>query len=116
MSLHGALHNPVVLLYAAAACALLRGAGLLPALLRGLGKDVDHAWRAYRGWLLMVPLTALAIVLGREAAIVYFTLIGLLGVQEFSRATGLDGDRYLTAGVYLGVLAVGAVALVPGSF
>jgi phosphatidate cytidylyltransferase len=32
---------------------------------------------------------------------------------EFARATGLSGDRYLTAGVSFGILAEGAAALLP---
>src|SRR5205814_1985541 len=51
--------------------------------------------------------------LGREATIVFFTAVALLGFREFARATGLDGDGYITGGAYLGILAVGVATLVP---
>src|SRR5437868_1845901 len=97
MSPRAALESPVALFYAALAFGLLLGAGLVLAVLRwGLHKNVDQAWQSYRGWLRMVPLTAAAIFLGREATIVFFTGVALLGFHEFARATGLLGDLYLT--------------------
>src|SRR5438552_13963157 len=114
MSPREALRSPVALFYAAVAFGLLLVAGLLLAVLRwGLRKNVDQAWQSYRGWLFIVPLTAAALFLGREATIVFFTGVALLGFKEFARATGLDGDGYLTAGVCLGIVAAGVVALVP---
>src|SRR5213592_4667609 len=108
MSPQEAYRSQVVLFYAALVYGLLLAAGLLLALLRwGLRKDVGQAWQAYRGWLFMVPLTTLAIVLGREATIAFFTVVALLGFREFARATGLDGDGTITGGAYLGILAVG---------
>jgi len=109
-----AFRSQVVLFYAALVYGLLLAAGLLLALLRwGLGKNVDHAWQSYRGWLVLVPLTTLAILLGREATIIFFTVVALLGFQEFAQATGLASDGYITAGAYLGILAVGVATLVP---
>jgi phosphatidate cytidylyltransferase len=114
MSPREALQSPVALFYAAAAFGVLFVAGLVLAVLRWLlNKNVDHAWQSYRGWLLMVPLIAMAIFLGREATIVFFTGVGLLGFREFARATVLDEDRSLTSVVYLGIVAMGVVALVP---
>ncbi len=104
------LRSPVALFYAAAAFGLLLAAGLVFAALR---LHSGPAWQAYRGWLFIVPVTAIALILGRESAIVFFTAVGLLGFREFARTTGLSEDRYLTGGVYLGILAVGVVALVP---
>jgi phosphatidate cytidylyltransferase len=114
MSPREALRSPVALFYIALAFGLLLGAGLLLAVLRwGLRRNVDQAWQSYRGWLFIVPLTGAALFLGREAAIVFFTGVALLGFREFARATGLYEDGYLTGGVHLGILAVGVVALVP---
>jgi phosphatidate cytidylyltransferase len=110
MSPREALQSPVALFYGALTFGLLVVGGLLLALWR---KDVDQARQAYRGWLVLVPVTAVAIFLGREATILFFTGVGLLGFKEFARATGLCGDGYLTGGVYLGILAAGVVALVP---
>src|SRR5437588_3052233 len=114
MSPRAALDSPVALFYIALACGLLLASGVVLAVLRwGLGKRVDAAWQSYRGWLVMVPLTGVALFLGRETAIAFFTAVALLGFQEFARATGLYKDPYLTGGVHLGILAAGVVALVP---
>src|SRR5262249_49490856 len=43
----------------------------------------------------------------------FFTVVGLLGFREFARATALAEERWLTAGVHIGILAVGVAALVP---
>jgi len=110
MSPREAFQSQIVLFYAASAFGLLLVAGLLLGVLR---KNVDYARRAYRGWLVMVPVTAVALILGRESAIIFFTGVGLLGFREFARATGLDADWFLTGGVYVGILAAGIVALVP---
>ncbi len=114
MSLQEALRSPVVLFYATLVYGLLLAAGLLLGWLRwGLGKDVGHAWQSYRGWLVLIPLTTVALVLGREATIVFFTVVALLAFREFARATRLERDGYLTGGVSLGIVAVGVAALVP---
>src|SRR5712692_3441539 len=57
MSPQAALANPVFLFYLAVAAGLLLLAGTALAVLHwGFHKDVDQAWRSYRGWLIMVPL------------------------------------------------------------
>src|SRR5690349_10921523 len=97
------LRDQVLLFYAALVYGLLLVAGLLLGLLRwGLRRDVGHAWQSYRGWLCMVPVATVAILLGREAVIVFFTGVSLLGFREFARASGLDADGLCTCGVYLG--------------
>lgn len=114
MSPREALQSPVVHFYLALIFGLLLVAGLLLTVLRwGLRKNVNQAWQAYRGWLFIAPITAAAILLGREPTIIFFTAVGLLGFKEFARATGLSGDWLLTGGVYVGILAAGLVALVP---
>src|SRR4051794_1236605 len=114
MSPRAALQNPVALFYIAVALGLLLGAGLLLGVLRWrLGNKVGHAWQSYRGWLLIIPLTGVALFLGRETAVVFFPAVALLGFREFARATGLSADRYLSGGVCVGILAAGVAALVP---
>ncbi|OAI53227.1 hypothetical protein AYO44_16160 [Planctomycetaceae bacterium SCGC AG-212-F19] len=114
MSPRAALQSPVALFYLALAIALLSAAGLLLAFLRwALCKHVEQAWQSYRGWLIMVPLIAAAMFVGRETTIFFFTGVMLLGFGEFARATGLDVDRGLTGGVCLGILAAGVAALLP---
>jgi phosphatidate cytidylyltransferase len=110
MSPRAALQSPVFLFYAAVVFGLLLVAGVLLGVLR---KKMGQAWRAYCGWLWMVPIAAVAVFLGREAAIVFFTGVGLVGFLEFAQATGLSGDRHMTGAVSLGIVATGAVALVP---
>jgi phosphatidate cytidylyltransferase len=112
MSPTHALQSPVFLFYLALTASLLVLAGVVLAMLKwGLRKDVGHAWAAYGGWLFMVPLLLLAFFLGREACIVFLTLVALFGFQEFARATVLYHDRIMTGTVYLGIIATGAVCL-----
>src|SRR6516165_6869495 len=102
MSVQAALASEVVRFYLILAAALLLAAGAVLAGLRwGLGKPVEHAWHAYLSWLLIVPLLALAIVLGRATTITFFTLLAILGLKEFARATGLYADWIMTGAVYL---------------
>src|SRR5260370_39505803 len=111
MSPHAALTNPVFQFYVALAGGLLLGAGVLLAVLKwGLGRDVEHALNAYRGWLLMGPPVLGCIFLGRIATIILVTLIAALGFKEFARATGLYGDWIMTGGVYAGMLCLGYVS------
>ncbi len=113
MSPHAAMESTVFLFYLSVAAGLLVLAGAVMAGLRwGLGKNVDHAWQSYRGWLIMVPLLLGAIFLGRTAAIVFFTVLAIFGCKEFARATGLYRDWFMTGGVYLGILAGGVTSLV----
>jgi phosphatidate cytidylyltransferase len=114
MSPSTALASSIFRFYATLAVGLLLGAGVLLAVLRwGFHKNIDHAWKAYRGWLFVVPLLLLTIFLGRESTIVFFTLVALFGCKEFARATGLYQDWFMTGAVYLGIIATGVLALVP---
>ncbi len=113
MSPSVALASPVFRFYVALGAALLLGAGAVLAILRfGLGKNVEHAWKAYVGWLIMIPLGLGVIFLGREATIAFLTVLAIFGFKEFARATGLYIDWWMTGAVYVGILAVGAVSLV----
>jgi phosphatidate cytidylyltransferase len=110
MSPARALQSPVFLFYLALAAGLLVLGGVVLAVLEwGLRRKVGHAWSAYRGWLLMVPLLLLVFFLGRTACIVFVTLVALAGFQEFARATGLVRDRIVTGAVHLGIGATGVV-------
>jgi phosphatidate cytidylyltransferase len=107
-----ALQSPVFLFYAALAAGLLVSGGVVLAMLKwGLRKNVGHAWTAYSGWLFMVPLLLLVYFLGREACIVFLTLVALFGFQEFARATGLGRDWIMTGAVHLGIGATCVVCL-----
>jgi phosphatidate cytidylyltransferase len=107
-----ALHSPVFQFYAAVALGILLVAGLVLATLRwGLHKNVEHAWKSYCGWLVMVPLLLLVLFLGRIPSIVFFTAVGIFGFKEFARATGLYRDWYMTGAVYLAMIATGCLCL-----
>ncbi len=114
MTPSAALHSNVYLTYLAIAVGLLAtGGAVIGALGLGLKRDVGHAWSAYRGWLVMVPLILFVVFLGRAAVITTLTVVAVLAFREFGRATGLDRDRWMTPVIYLGPVAVGLICLVP---
>jgi phosphatidate cytidylyltransferase len=113
MSLSAAISSPVFQFYLAIAAVLLIGSGALLVLLRwGFRKDVDDAFKAYLGWLTMVPLLFGVIFLGRETTIFFFTVVAIAGFKEFARATGLYRDWFMTGAVYLGIIACGILSFV----
>src|SRR3972149_4327554 len=112
MSPSTALHIQVFLAYVAIALGLLVTAALVMAILKwAFRREVSHAWAAFRGWLIMVPLVLGSILLGRVVSIVFFTLVAIFGFREFARATVLGRDRAMTGIVYLGIIAVGMLCL-----
>jgi len=112
MSPEAAWASDIFRAYASLLLGLLILAGALLAWMRwGLHKNVEHAWKAYRGWLLMVPAALLCLFLGRVATILFFTALSLLGFREYARATQLCRDRTMTWAVYLAIAATGAVSM-----
>jgi len=112
------LASPVFRGYLIVLAALLIVAGSLLVVLRFvLRRNVDHAWKAYCGWLIMIPLVFVALYLGREATIIFFTLVSIGAFFEFARATGLYRDWPMTTVVFLGIVSVGVVSLMkdPGT-
>ena len=107
MSPDAALKSSVFLTYLGVLLGLLAVAGaaigVLGLILR---KDVGHAWKAYRSWLIMIPLVLVCVFLGRLATIAFFALLAIFGFKEFARATGLYRDWWMTGVVYLGILGV----------
>ena len=59
----------------------------------------------------MVPLVFGAIFLGREVAIVFFTLLAIFRAKEFARATGLYRDWAMMGVVYASIIACGMFSL-----
>ena len=111
-----ALQSGVFLFYLTTASALLAaGGGILAALRWGLRANVAHAWRAYCGWLFMVPVLLLGYYLGREVAIVMLTAVAVIAFHEFARATELRDDRVLTGVVHAGIVVTGMACLIPGN-
>ena len=104
----------VIRIYLIIAGGLLLFAGTAIVLLRFvLKKNAEHAWHAFRGWLIMIPLVVGAILLGRTATIVFFGLVALGGFTEFARATGLYRDWLISGLVYIGIAGLTVVTLVP---
>lgn len=113
-----ALQDPTFRCYGCVLLVAVAAAGaLLTALRFGLGWNVDHAFKSYRGWLVMIPLVVTALLLGRGATILFFTLVALAAFTEFARATGLYRDWWMTGVVMAGIGAVGVVSYAhrPGS-
>jgi len=111
MSPTQALASDVFRTYLALVVAILVGAGALLGGLRwGLRREVGHAWKAFRGWLVIVPLLVGAVFLGRAATILFFAVVSMFGFKEYARATGLYRDWMMTVLVYLGIIAVGVVS------
>jgi len=105
--------SPIFTSYLVVLTGILAVAGVLLAILHfALKKNIDHAWKAYRGWLIIIPLVFAALFLGRVATIVFFTLLAIAGFTEFARATGLYRDWWMTGVVILGIASVGAVSYV----
>ncbi|MDB5291305.1 MAG: phosphatidate cytidylyltransferase [Phycisphaerales bacterium] len=113
MTPHAALHSTIFWTYAAITGGLLAVAGLSIAFVRyRLRKDVRSVWLTYRSWLVMVPMIAVVVFLGRWAVIAGAVLLACFAFKEFARATGVWRDRWMTGGVYLALVAVGIVCLV----
>jgi len=108
------LDSPVLRIYLSIAAGLLLVAGTVIVLLKFVfHRNADHAWHAFRGWLVMIPLVVGAVLLGRSATIVFFGLVALGGFTEFARATGLYRDWLITGWVYIGIAAMTVVTLIP---
>ncbi len=114
MSVQTALHSEIFRTYVLIVGGLLVvSGGVLATLDRGVKTNVQPIWVIYRGWLVMVPLVLGSVLLGRVATIVGCTLLAILGLKEFARATGLYRDWWMTGCAYLAMLAMAVVLLVP---
>ncbi len=113
MSPAAAIESEIFRFYAGVILAVLLVAGAVLLLMRWrMPATAEHAWRAYLGWLVIVPVVLGAIFLGRLATIALLTLVAMLGFKEFARATGLYRDWVMTSVAYAGILAIGIVCAV----
>jgi len=112
MSIDAALSSEIYLTFAAIVGTVLLGAGMILAVLRGLGRNIGAVARTYRGWLIMAPIVLLVILAGRTVTIVGIALLACMGFREFARATGLYRDWWLTGLVYGGIAALMTATLV----
>ncbi len=107
------IQNSAFQLYTAIIASLMILVGLILIILnRVFHKNLTAVWGIYRGWLIMVPVFFTFIILGRIALIVGVFGLSVLGFREFSRATGLDQNLWISRIVYLGILAVAVLALI----
>lgn len=114
MTPEAALHDTTFRFYVALLMGLVLVVGLLLAIMRfGLRRNVDHAWRSYCGWLVMIPTLLAVVFLGRVVAILFFIALGAWGLHEFARATGLSRDWPMYAAAQVGVALLGVVCLLP---
>lgn len=90
-------------------------AGLLIGALSLLGRVSGplrrELWLRLQSWAVLLPLMLGPVLLGRVWTIAAVTLLGLLCLREYDRATGLFRQPLSTALVALGILAVNAAAL-----
>lgn len=113
MSPEAAWNNPICRIYVLITLGVLLCGGIVLAIFqRPLHKDVSSVWATYRAWLIMVPLVAAAVFIGRWGVIVGTMLLAIVGFKEFARATGLYRDWWMTGAVYVSIVAVAAAALV----
>lgn len=113
MSPQAAIESDVFRFYAVLVATLLVLAGVALAIMRARGRNVEHAWQSFRGWLIIIPVDLVAIFLGRIAAILFFTAVSIFAFKEYARATGLYRDWFMTGVAYLGIVAVGVFSALP---
>lgn len=78
---------------------------------RGTPAFRRELWLRYGSWLVLLPLMFGPVLLGRVWTIGAVTILALLCLGEFARATGLFREYLTTAVVALGIVAVGFAAL-----
>lgn len=108
------LEDPIVLAYAVGVSLLLfAAAAILGVLSFVCARQVDGAWKTFRGWLVIVPAVLIAFAAGDRAVVVGVAALSIAAAREFAMATGLDRDWAMTGVVYLGVLALALVTCLP---
>ncbi len=98
----------------AAGAALLLAAGvigLLSATGRGSPALRRELWLRLGSWAVLLPLMLGPVLLGRPWVIGAVTLLGLLCLREYDRATGLFREPVMAGAVALGILFVNFAAL-----
>lgn len=95
----------LVLVLAAAIIAALSAGGRIPPALR------RELWQRLLSWLWLLPLMIGPVLAGREATILAVTLLALLCLREYDRATGLFREYVIVGVMVLGIVAVNFAAL-----
>jgi phosphatidate cytidylyltransferase len=113
--MNDAFAHPVTVGIVAATGAVLLLAALVIGGMTLLGRGTPafrrDLWLRYGSWLVLLPLMFGPVLLGRAWTIGAVTILALLCLSEFARATGLFREYLTTAVVALGILAVNFAAL-----
>ena len=106
-----ALEHPVTRGIVLAVALVLLLTPVVAWLLTAAGRLPGDVWKRWRSWLIIAPLMAGPVLLGRGWTIAAITLLSLLCFREFSRATGLFREYAICLAVTLGIgLVMFAVA------
>jgi phosphatidate cytidylyltransferase len=113
--MNDAFAHPVTVGIVAATGAVLLLAALVIGGMTLLGRGTPafrrELWLRYGSWLVLLPLMFGPVLLGKPWTIGAVTILALLCLSEFARATGLFREYLTTAVVALGILAVNFAAL-----
>lgn len=113
--MNDAFAHPVTVGIVAATGAVLLLAALVISGMTLLGRGTPafrrELWLRYGSWLVLLPLMFGPVLLGKAWTIGAVTILALLCLSEFARATGLFREYVTTAVVALGILAVNFAAL-----
>jgi len=113
--MNDAFAHPVTVGIVAATGAVLLLAALVIGGMTLLGRGTPafrrELWLRYGSWLVLLPLMFGPVLLGKAWTIGAVTILALLCLSEFARATGLFREYVTTAVVALGILAVNFAAL-----
>ena len=85
---------------------------ILLALEKVFNKNMASIWLIYRGWLIMIPPFLLFVFLGRVIFILGVFVVSVFSFLEFSRATGLNKEKWVVYVIYAGILSVMILALI----
>ena len=108
-----ALHDPVFHAYFWIVLISLAIGGATLGFLRIIfKKDTASMFRTYWSWLAIAGLGLVFVFAGRIATIVGVTLLAIYAFKEFSRASELYRDWWMTGAVYAGIVTVGIASLV----
>lgn len=113
MSPQMALQDPVFRCYFWIVLISLAIAGAVLGFLRFvLKKKTASMFKTYWSWILIAGIGFIVVFLGRIPTIIGVTLLAIYAFKEFSRASGLYRDRWMTGAVYAGIVTVGIASTI----
>lgn len=113
MSPQIALYDPTLRAYLWIVLISLAVAGAVLGFLRFVvKKDTASMFNTYWSWVLIAGIGFIVVFLGRIPTIIGVTLLAMYAFKEFSRASGLYRDWWMTGAVYAGIVAVGIASVI----